>query len=686
MAIKQAAPVNSESDPAVPQSQIKRQPAPINVTSKVTPVPLSQIDRAPAPLPVTRIPTVIPLSGIDKAPEAVTEDPRVPNEAPPIVSDVAEPSEAVLPPPPPAVDIPRTGPIYLPVAQDGEVIVQRTALLNFLGNGVTVTSVNGLIANVVITGGGGGGNADYGNANVAAYLPTYTGNIGAGNINFTNNSKLQTSSTNISLKANVNGAVELTSHGGNYTWAFDNFGWTILPEADAAYTPVANASILFAPTALAFKAGLADLIFDSAGNLSLSGNVSGNYFIGDGSQLTNLPTVLGNLIENGDSNVRIDVPNGNVTVSANTNSWIFDTTGHLTLPSTTVLVADNGINLQANSDGNISGIEVYGDADANVYAHNNVVIRTDSNGTGNTWTFDSAGNLTLPGNSANINFANGASVLADYATISSLYSSNATTQAINNADGGGTYYNASTLDIDYTAYTGASTLNFDIAYQAPLTANIGVAVSAVSTALIQANTNIQIQANTGTAQTWTFGANGILQAPGNITTLGNISAGNFVGNIANVDIVAGNYTTRFDNLGNVTMSNGTVSMNNLVATGNVTGNTQGYAIGYRDIPQVLFTGNTTVAATDAGKHFYSTQSLNYILTIANNSSVAWPVGTAITVVNRGSGNITVAQATGVSLYLAGNLSAANRIVTTYGMATLLNVAANVWMINGSGIT
>jgi len=40
----------------------------------------------------------------------------------------------------------------------------------------------------------------------------------------------------------------------------------------------------------------------------------------------------------------------------------------------------------------------------------------------------------------------------------------------------------------------------------------------------------------------------------------------------------------------------------------------------------------------------------------------------------------------VSLYLAGNSTPANRTVTTYGMATLLNVAANVWMINGTGVS
>jgi hypothetical protein len=110
------------------------------------------------------------------------------------------------------------------------------------------------------------------------------------------------------------------------------------------------------------------------------------------------------------------------------------------------------------------------------------------------------------------------------------------------------------------------------------------------------------------------------------------------------------------------------------------------AVGYRDIPQVSFTGNATLAATDAGRHYYSTLATANTLTIANNTSVSWSVGTAISIVNRGSGNITIAQGTGVSLYLAGNSSAGNRTVTTYGMATLLNVAANIWMINGTGVS
>jgi hypothetical protein len=123
-----------------------------------------------------------------------------------------------------------------------------------------------------------------------------------------------------------------------------------------------------------------------------------------------------------------------------------------------------------------------------------------------------------------------------------------------------------------------------------------------------------------------------------------------------------------------------------VIGGNISGNTAGFTIGYRDIPQVSFTGNATLAATDAGRHYYSTLATANTLTIANNTSVSWSVGTAITVVNRGSGNITIAQGSGVSLYLAGNATSGNRTISTYGMATLLNVAANIWMINGTGVS
>jgi hypothetical protein len=136
---------------------------------------------------------------------------------------------------------------------------------------------------------------------------------------------------------------------------------------------------------------------------------------------------------------------------------------------------------------------------------------------------------------------------------------------------------------------------------------------------------------------------------------------------------------------NTLTSIGNVTGGNLITTGNVTGNTAGFTIGYRDIPQVLFTGNTTITINDAGKHFYSTQSTNYTLVIPPNSGQAQQIGSEVTVINQGTGNITVAQGSGVTLYLAGNATAGNRIVSTFGMATLIKVATDTWFVDGTGV-
>ena len=104
------------------------------------------------------------------------------------------------------------------------------------------------------------------------------------------------------------------------------------------------------------------------------------------------------------------------------------------------------------------------------------------------------------------------------------------------------------------------------------------------------------------------------------------------------------------------------------------------------IPQVLFTADATLALSDLGKHLYSTLSTANTITIPDNGTVVWPVGSAITIVNQGTANISLVQSSGVSLYMAGNTTSSSRNVASYGMATLLNVSANVWFINGTGVS
>jgi len=105
------------------------------------------------------------------------------------------------------------------------------------------------------------------------------------------------------------------------------------------------------------------------------------------------------------------------------------------------------------------------------------------------------------------------------------------------------------------------------------------------------------------------------------------------------------------------------------------------------IPQNAQTTNYTLVNSDAGKHLYYTQSANVNLYIPWSSNASFANGTTIMVVSRttSSANVTVTPNTGVTMYLAGNTTSASRNVTTYGMATLIQVAANTWFINGTGV-
>jgi hypothetical protein len=104
-------------------------------------------------------------------------------------------------------------------------------------------------------------------------------------------------------------------------------------------------------------------------------------------------------------------------------------------------------------------------------------------------------------------------------------------------------------------------------------------------------------------------------------------------------------------------------------------------VGYIGAPQST---NTTVAASDAGKHIYITGGSTATLTVNTNATTAIDIGTTILVVNNNSGNLTI-SGTGVTFQLA-NGATGNRTVATKGMATLLKVATDTWYVSGAGVT
>jgi hypothetical protein len=106
-----------------------------------------------------------------------------------------------------------------------------------------------------------------------------------------------------------------------------------------------------------------------------------------------------------------------------------------------------------------------------------------------------------------------------------------------------------------------------------------------------------------------------------------------------------------------------------------------FTLGFINAPQST---NTTVAASDSGKHIYFSGGSTATLTVSTNATTAIDVGTVILVVNDNSGNLTISGA-GVTFQLA-NGATGNRTVATKGMATLLKVATDTWYVSGAGVT
>lgn len=102
------------------------------------------------------------------------------------------------------------------------------------------------------------------------------------------------------------------------------------------------------------------------------------------------------------------------------------------------------------------------------------------------------------------------------------------------------------------------------------------------------------------------------------------------------------------------------------------------------IPQTTKTAAFTLALADASNHIYYTGAAAN-LTVPTNASVAFPVGTVITVINNGSGALTIVT-TGITMNQAGTTNTGNRTLATKGMATLIKVATDTWFISGAGIT
>lgn len=104
---------------------------------------------------------------------------------------------------------------------------------------------------------------------------------------------------------------------------------------------------------------------------------------------------------------------------------------------------------------------------------------------------------------------------------------------------------------------------------------------------------------------------------------------------------------------------------------------------YQELAQNTQNANYTLVLADSGKHLYHSDGTAYTWTIPPNSSVAYPLGTVITMINDASADvdITIARGSGVAVIFDGVNQ--NCTLGRYGVATILKVGTDRWYITGS---
>lgn len=111
-------------------------------------------------------------------------------------------------------------------------------------------------------------------------------------------------------------------------------------------------------------------------------------------------------------------------------------------------------------------------------------------------------------------------------------------------------------------------------------------------------------------------------------------------------------------------------------------------LGYLNVPQNSQSGAYTLVLADAGKQIFhpSADTTARTFTIPANSSVPYPVGTAITFINQNAAGVVTISITTDTMRLAGAGTTGSRTLAANGIATCVKVTSTEWIISGTGLT
>lgn len=494
----------------------------------------------------------------------------------------------------------------------------------FIGNGSLLTGISG-------------GSGNYSNANVAAFLPTFGGNVNAVTV-FGQGIATQ-GYDYVQMQYSNAVALPVNQYNiGTGSWFYlDPDGGTFQSNTTGTIRSVVlgnDGSVSAQGNIIGTRLSVSGTI-SATGNIVSAGNVRGTYILGDGSQLTNLPT--GNY---SNSNV--------VSLLASFGSNIISTTGNITGNT----FVGNGAGLT-----NIAGANVQGPVANATYA-----TQAASSGVANTA-------QQVSGNAqANITSLG---TLTSLAVTGTVQGGNLATVGTVSATGNitGAYFvgNGSLLTGITTTYGNANVATFLAAFGSNTISTTGTITSG----------NVQ---------------GGNLITAGVITATGNIAGNYFIGNGSLLTGISGsgsysnaNATSLLANFGsNTIVTTGNVSFGNITATGMITTGASGNVsnVNYLLANVVSATGNIT------GNYFVGNGSL--LTGISGGGGTPGGANTQIQYNNAnafaGNANFTFNNATG-------NINLGNVIFSSGNATNYINTVtqstgtpANITTLSNSQIT
>ena len=139
-------------------------------------------------------------------------------------------------------------------------------------------------------------------------------------------------------------------------------------------------------------------------------------------------------------------------------------------------------------------------------------------------------------------------------------------------------------------------------------------------------------------------------------------------------------TPTIESTGTLNINAGSGSDVNINTDLNVTGVVSDSAGSLRNLPQVSKSSAYTLIASDTGKHVSISSGG---VTVASG---VFSIGDVVTIYNNSSSSQTITQGSSVTLRQAGTSNTGNRSLALYGVATLMCVASNTFVISGVGLS